>query len=124
MKKYIGTFRKVLFSAIILLLPGTVYAQLFDASLPGKKMTLQQCFDLAEQQNVLLQAGRKTIERAKVMEGTAWDVDKTEVAFSQNPASSGDTDNGLTFSQSIDFPTVYAARKKQLKAETQAEKSR
>ena len=87
-------------------------------------MTLQQCFDLAEQQNLSLQAGRKTIERAKIMEGTAWDVDKTEVAFSQNPASSGDTDNGLTFSQSIDFPTVYAARKKQLKAETQAEKSR
>lgn len=124
MMKYIEIFRKVLFSAIILLLPGTVHAQLFDASLPGKKMTLRQCFDLAEQQNVLLQAGRKTIERAKVMEGTAWDVDKTEVAFSQNPASSGDTDNGLTFSQSIDFPTVYAARKKQLKAETQAEKSR
>lgn len=124
MMKYIEIFRKVLFFAIILLLPGTVHAQLFDASLPGKKMTLQQCFDLAEQQNVLLQAGRKTIERAKVMEGTAWDVDKTEVAFSQNPASSGDTDNGLTFSQSIDFPTVYAARKKQLKAETQAEKSR
>lgn len=124
MMKYIEIFRKVLFSAIILLLPGTVHAQFFDVSLPGKKMTLQQCFDLAEQQNVLLQAGRKTIERAKVMEGTAWDVDKTEVAFSQNPASSGDTDNGLTFSQSIDFPTVYAARKKQLKAETQAEKSR
>ena len=124
MKKYIGTFRKVIFSVMTLLLPGTVHAQFFDASLPGKKMTLQQCFDLAEQQNLSLQAGRKTIERAKVMEGTAWDVDKTEVAFSQNPASSGDTDNGLTFSQSIDFPTVYAARKKQLKAETQAEKSR
>ena len=124
MKKYIGTFRKVIFSVMTLLLPGTVHAQFFDASLPGKKMTLQQCFDLAEQQNLSLQAGRKTIERAKVMEGTAWDVDKTEVAFSQNPASSGDTDNGLTFSQSIEFPTVYAARKKQLKAETQAEKSR
>ena len=123
MKKYIGTFRKVIFSVMTLLLPGTVHAQFFDASLPGKKMTLQQCFDLAEQQNLSLQAGRKTIERAKVMEGTAWDVAKTE-AFSQNPASSGDTDNGLTFSQSIDFPTVYAARKKQLKAETQAEKSR
>ena len=100
MKKYIGTFRKVIFSVMTLLLPGTVHAQFFDASLPGKKMTLQQCFDLAEQQNLSLQAVRKTIERAKVMEGTAWDVDKTEVAFSQNPASSGDTDNGLTFSKS------------------------
>ena len=58
------------------------------------------------------------------MQGTAWDLDKTEIAFSQNPASSGDTDNGLTFSQSIEFPTVYTARRNQLKAETQAEKSR
>lgn len=96
----------------------------FDAAISGQKMTLQQCFELADKQNIALQTGRKAIERAQVMQGTAWDLDKTEIAFSQNPASSGDTDNGLTFSQSIEFPTVYAARRGQLKAETQAEKSR
>lgn len=96
----------------------------FDASIPGEKMTLQQCFQLADRQNLALQSGRKAIEKAQVMQGTAWDLDKTEIAFSQNPASSGDTDNGLTFSQSIEFPTVYTARRNQLKAETQAEKSR
>ena len=99
-------------------------AQCFDATISGQKMTLQQCFELADKQNLTLQTGRKAIERAQVMQGTAWDLDKTEIAFSQNPASSGDTDNGLTFSQSIEFPTVYAARRGQLKAETQAEKSR
>lgn len=96
----------------------------FDASIPGEKMTLQQCFQLADRQNLALQTGRKAVEKAQVMQGTAWDLDKTEIAFSQNPASSGDTDNGLTFSQSIEFPTVYTARRGQLKAETQAEKSR
>ncbi len=96
----------------------------FDASIPGQKMTLQQCFQLADRQNLALQSGRKAVEKAQVMQGTAWDLDKTEIAFSQNPASSGDTDNGLTFSQSIEFPTVYTARRNQLKAETQAEKSR
>lgn len=96
----------------------------FDASIPGEKMTLQQCFQLADRQNLALQSGRKAVEKAQVMQGTAWDLDKTEIAFSQNPASSGDTDNGLTFSQSIEFPTVYTARRGQLKAETQAEKSR
>lgn len=96
----------------------------FDASIPGEKMTLQQCFQLADRQNLALLSGRKAIEKAQVMQGTAWDLDKTEIAFSQNPASSGDTDNGLTFSQSIEFPTVYTARRGQLKAETQAEKSR
>lgn len=96
----------------------------FDASIPGEKMTLQQCFQLAGKQNIALQSGRKAVEKAQVMQATAWDLDKTEIAFSQNPASSGDTDNGLTFSQSIEFPTVYTARRGQLKAETQAEKSR
>ena len=99
-------------------------ASRFDASIPGEKMTLQQCFQLADRQNLALQSGRKAVEKAQVMQGTAWDLDKTEIAFSQNPASSGDTDNGLTFSQSIEFPTVYTARRNQLKAETQAEKSR
>lgn len=96
----------------------------FDASIPGEMMTLQQCFQLADRQNLALLSGRKAVEKAQVMQGTAWDLDKTEIAFSQNPASSGDTDNGLTFSQSIEFPTVYTARRNQLKAETQAEKSR
>ena len=96
----------------------------FEASIPGEKMTLQQCFQLADRQNLALQSGRKAVEKAQVMQRTAWDLDKTEIAFSQNPASSGDTDNGLTFSQSIEFPTVYTARRNQLKAETQAEKSR
>lgn len=96
----------------------------FDAGIPGEKMTLQQCFQLADRQNLALQSGRKAVEKAQVMQGTAWNLDKTEIAFSQNPASSGDTDNGLTFSQSIEFPTVYTARRGQLKAETQAEKSR
>lgn len=111
-------------AVLMLLAPSETKAHLFDATIPGTKMTLEQCFQLADKQNLTLQAGRKSIERAKVMEGTAWDVDKTEIAFGQNPASSGDTDNALAFSQGIEFPTVYTARRGQLKAETLAEKSR
>lgn len=111
-------------AVLMLLAPSEAKAHLFDATIPGTKMTLEQCFQLADKQNLTLQAGRKSIERAKVMEGTAWDVDKTEIAFGQNPASSGDTDNALAFSQGIEFPTVYTARRGQLKAETLAEKSR
>lgn len=131
MKKF---FKKnqIWLASLMLLLPLSAEAHLssasgvqgFDASIPGEKMTLQQCFELADKQNIALQSGRKAVEKAQVMQGTAWDLDKTEIAFSQNPASSGDTDNGLTFSQSIEFPTVYTARRRQLKAETQAEKSR
>lgn len=143
MKKFLDKNNIVLASLMLLLplsaeahLPLSVHGQAlsadtylssasgFDASIPGEKMTLQQCFQLADRQNLALQSGRKAVEKAQVMQGTAWDLDKTEIAFSQNPASSGDTDNGLTFSQNIEFPTVYTARRGQLKAETQAEKSR
>lgn len=131
MKKFLDK-NNIVLASLMLLLPLSAEAHLssasgvqgFDASIPGEKMTLQQCFQLADRQNLALQSGRKAIEKAQVMQRTAWDLDKTEIAFSQNPASSGDTDNGLTFSQSIEFPTVYTARRGQLKAETQAEKSR
>ena len=109
---------------MMLLMPVSAEAHLFDASIPGMPLSLQQCFDLAGKQNLAMKAGEKAVEKAKLMEGTAWDVDKTEIAFSQNPATGGDTDNGFNFSQSIDFPTVYSTRRGQLKAETQAEKSR
>lgn len=125
MKKFLDKNNIVLASLLLLThLSSAAGVQGFDASIPGQKMTLQQCFQLADRQNLVLQSGRKAVEKAQVMQGTAWDLDKTEIAFSQNPASSGDTDNGLTFSQSIEFPTVYTARRNQLKAETQAEKSR
>lgn len=131
MKKFLDK-NNIVLASLMLLLPLSAEAHLssasgvqgFDASIPGEKMTLQQCFQLADRQNLALLSGRKAVEKAQVMQGTAWDLDKTEIAFSQNPASSGDTDNGLTFSQSIEFPTVYTARRNQLKAETQAEKSR
>lgn len=131
MKKFLDK-NNIVLASLMLLLPLSAEAHLssasgvqgFDASIPGEKMTLQQCFQLADRQNLALQSGRKAVEKAQVMQGTAWDLDKTEIAFSQNPASSGDTDNGLTFSQSIEFPTVYTARRGQLKAATQAEKSR
>lgn len=131
MKKFLDK-NNIVLASLMLLLPLSAEAHLssasgvqgFDAGIPGEKMTLQQCFELADKQNLALQSGRKAVEKAQVMQGTAWDLDKTEIAFSQNPASSGDTDNGLTFSQSIEFPTVYTARRGQLKAETQAEKSR
>lgn len=125
MKKFLDKNNIVLASLLLLThLSSAAGVQGFDASIPGEKMTLQQCFQLADRQNIALQSGRKAVEKALVMQGTAWNLDKTEIAFSQNPASSGDTDNGLTFSQSIEFPTVYTARRNQLKAETQAEKSR
>lgn len=109
--------KKILISVILFSMGLMAHAQ-------TKKLNLQQCLDMAMQQNYDVLMAQKSVEKAKVMQGSAWDLDKTEVALSQDPSSGGNTDNAITVSQSIDFPTVYIAQRRQLKAETQMENSR
>ena len=108
--------KKISLSIALLCLVAGVHAQ-------NKVMNLSQCLEMALGQSYQVLAANKSVERAKNLQGTAWDLDKTEVSLSQDPSSGGNTDNALSFSQSIEFPTVYIARHGQLKAETQVEKS-
>ena len=100
-----------------------LYALAYSAS-SAQTLTLPQCLALAAEHNLTLKQGDLQVERARTLQGTAWDVDKTELALSQDPTSGGSPDNALSVSQTIEFPTVYAARHGQLKAETKAEESR
>lgn len=90
----------------------------------AQTLTLPQCLDLAAEHNIALKTADAQVERARIMQGTAWDVDKTEVSLGQDPTSGGSPDNALAVTQQIEFPTVYAARRRQLKAETRAEAAR
>lgn len=99
------------------LLPQTVLSQ-------TRKVSLQECINMALEKNPQMQVANKSVERAKALQGTAWEIDKTELSLSQDPTSGGSPDNALSLSQSIEFPTYYIARHKQFKAETQAERSK
>lgn len=99
------------------LLPQTVLSQ-------TRKVSLQECINMALEKNPQMQVANKSVERAKALQGTAWEIDKTELSLSQDPTSGGSPDNALSLSQSIEFPTYYIARHKQLKAATQAERSK
>lgn len=101
-----------------------LWGVVFSAQAQQKVLTLQQCIEMAMRQNYALQVSDKSIERAKALQGTAWDLDKMDVSLSQDPTSGGSPDNAISISQSIEFPTYYIARHKQLKAEVQAEKSK
>lgn len=89
-----------------------------------RQMSLRQCIDTAMKGNINIKVAAKGIERAKAMQGTAWDLDKTELSLAQDPTSGGSPDNSISITQQIEFPTVYAARHSQLKAETKAEQSK
>ncbi len=90
----------------------------------GKSMTLKQCIGIGLTNNYGIKAAEKSVERAKAMQGSAWDLDKTDITLSQDPTSGGSTDNALSLTQQMDFPTVYVAKGKLLKAETKVERGK
>lgn len=89
----------------------------------AQTMSLDECLKLASENNLALKVAKSDADKAKILEGTAWDIDKTELTLSQDPTSGGSPDNALSLSQTIDFPTRYVARRHQLKAETGSRQS-
>lgn len=110
--------KQFIISAVIIIPVATASAQ------QEQRMSLRQCMDMAIANNYGMKAAEKSVERQKALQGTAWDLEKTELSLSQDPTSGGSPDNALTLSQQIDFPTVYIAKSKLLKAETQAERGK
>ncbi|WP_321332294.1 TolC family protein [uncultured Bacteroides sp.] len=97
----------------------------FPPTLSGQNSTksLQECLQSAIDNNLTMQSGRISIERAKDLQGTAFNIDKTSFSLSQDPTSGGSPDNSISLSQSFDFPTAYGSRRGLLKAETKLERS-
>jgi len=87
------------------------------------KKSLQECIEMAMQNNLTMQSGKIAIAQAKELQGTAFNIDKTQLSLTQDPSSGGSPDNSLSLSQSFDFPTVYASRHSLLKAKTNLEKN-
>ena len=106
-----NTFKCIILTICIGALPLSSSAQ-------EKAMTLQECIEMALGNNLRMKAGAVTVGKAHNLQGTVFDMEKTSVTLSQDPTSGGSPDNGITVSQSFEFPTVYAARRKYLKAET------
>lgn len=93
-------------------------ALLSTAASPQTRLSLEECLSLAAGGNAGLKAAQSEVDKARMMQGTAWKMDNTTLTLSQDPTSGGSPDNSLTLSQAFDFPTVYASRRKSLKAET------
>lgn len=86
-------------------------------SCPAVRLSLEECFELAEGRNPSLRAAMTDTERAATLVGTAFDAPNTGIQLSQDATDGGGMENGLTFSQEFEFPTIYVARRRLLKAE-------
>ncbi|MDR0668022.1 MAG: TolC family protein [Prevotellaceae bacterium] len=92
------------------------------AAQPSVK-TLDECIEAALRHNLSVQSGHIAVERAKALQGSAFNIDRTTVSLSQDPTSGGSPDNSLSIGQRFDFPTIYLSRRRQLKAATDLERS-
>lgn len=77
---------------------------------------------MAERSNPTVAVATKAIEQAKALEGTAFELDPTDIMFSQDLTGGGSPDNGISVSQQFALPSLYKARRRQLRAETELER--
>lgn len=87
-----------------------------------KRLPLKDCIDLALSNNLAYKSAEASVSQSQLMEGTSFEVPQTMVSLVQTATDGGGPDNGLKFSQEFDFPTVYAAKRKYLKSETELER--
>ncbi len=96
----------VLFLAFLSALPYSTRAQ--------TPKTLEETIAIGLTNNPGLKGSAFALEQARVLQGTAFDLGKTEFNLSQDPTSGGGNDNSLGISQTFSFPSVYHAQAKVL----------
>ncbi|MCX2477546.1 CusA/CzcA family heavy metal efflux RND transporter [Pedobacter sp. MC2016-15] len=98
----------VIFCFIGCLAPSNAAAQ------QPKSLTIDSAIAIALRNNLQLKAADLSVAHAAKMQGTAFDLPKTEVMLTQDPTSGGNMDNALGLTQNIAWPGLYKNQKKLL----------
>lgn len=106
---------KIVITALMyMLLPFTMQSQ-------QRVLSLQECIDEALKNNISISLGNASIEKAQILQSSAFELEKTNVSLNQSAISGAGMDNSLNISQSFESPTLYIAKKNVLKSMTQLE---
>ncbi|MBB6613038.1 CusA/CzcA family heavy metal efflux RND transporter [Pontibacter sp. Tf4] len=89
---------------------------------PVKQYTLREAEARALKQNPAVGAARVEVKRSQALQGTSWDLDKTQVQFSTGKLATGTYDNEVSVSQSFSLPTLYSRQAKLASELTQVSK--
>lgn len=102
---------------LLVLLTGMSFPALSQTEV--QKLSLSQALQLAQDQNLSLQAAQKSLESASARSHAGWTVDKTEVYYGLDKndiAENGIYNRVWGVRQSFAFPSVYSAQKNVLQA--------
>ena len=104
---------------ILLFILGLMGYQELKAQDTATPMTLEVAIERALQQNISIQAARKSMDVAEIQTKAGWSVDKTEVYYGYDRndiAENGDYNRRFGIRQRFDFPSLYSAQKGSLSA--------
>ncbi len=82
------------------------------------KRTLDETITIGLQNNFQVEVSSLEIKQRQVLQKSAYDIEKTNLIFSQDPTGGGNIDNSIGITQAIAFPGVYEAKKNALQQQT------
>ncbi|MEO9870656.1 CusA/CzcA family heavy metal efflux RND transporter [Ekhidna sp.] len=91
----------------------------------SRAVTLREAIQIARQNNARLQAQKVSVEKQKVLQGTAFDFDKTQVYYQYDENNIAPNDSPLKIwgiQQNLRFPTTYTSKQKLNQAKEELER--
>lgn len=85
-----------------------------------KTITLKDAVDMAFKNNPTLKQSSRDVEVQKVLEGTSFDLPKTDIDAEYGQFNSYTKDNSVSISQSFSLPQVYISQHKLAKSNTKS----
>lgn len=82
------------------------------------KRSVEETINIGIQNNYLLKSSSLTVKQNRLLQKTAYDIDKTDLLFSQDPTGGGNIDNSIGVMQTISLPSVYKSRNNALRQQT------
>lgn len=113
-----GKIRKPKAAAVLLLLAGLFFGNANTAFAQNTVVSLDDCLQMAVQNNLVLKGITLEIQQNRALEGTAKDKDKSSILLSQDFRTEGSFDNSIGLSQSFALPKTYRSRAEALRQQT------
>ena len=109
---------------VIAIIGMSLYLIPFTSKAQTIKRTIDETVTIGLQNSYQVKSSTLSIQQNKILQKTAYNYDKTNFIFSQDPTGGGNIDNSIGVTQTISLPSVYKARNYALRQQTiLAEKS-
>ncbi len=100
-------------TVIVFLIIGSAFAFPLNSNAQGNNpLTMQQAIEIAIKNHPTVKAANLEVDKQQKLKKTTFDIDKTNISYTQGQLNSATIDNQLSISQNFKFPTTYVSQAK------------